>query len=106
MRATSHCECRGRDHAIATRTYTGEAAIARRAHSVAALLAVLLAAPVKADPAEDFYRGKTINLYIGTTSGGGYDLYARLVAVTWALTFPAIRRSCHATCRAPAVARP
>src|SRR4051794_5298520 len=30
-------------------------------------------------PAE-FYRGKTINVLIGYTAGGGYDLYARLVA--------------------------
>ena len=28
---------------------------------------------------ENFYRGKTIDLYIGFTVGGGYDLYARLV---------------------------
>ena len=33
----------------------------------------------RADPVEDFYRGKTINFYIGSTPGGGYDLYARLV---------------------------
>jgi tripartite-type tricarboxylate transporter receptor subunit TctC len=41
---------------------------------------VLLAAPVQADPVEDFYRSKTINFYIGTTPGGGYNLYARFVA--------------------------
>jgi tripartite-type tricarboxylate transporter receptor subunit TctC len=29
---------------------------------------------------EAFYRGKTIELYIGLSAGGGYDLYARLVA--------------------------
>jgi tripartite-type tricarboxylate transporter receptor subunit TctC len=29
---------------------------------------------------EDFYRGKTIDLIIGYSSGGTYDLYARLVA--------------------------
>ena len=34
---------------------------------------------VRADPVEDFYRGKSIDLYIGFTVGGGYDLYARLV---------------------------
>ena len=28
---------------------------------------------------EDFYKGKSIDLYIGFTVGGGYDLYARLV---------------------------
>jgi tripartite-type tricarboxylate transporter receptor subunit TctC len=34
----------------------------------------------KADPVEDFYRGKSIDLIIGYTPGGGYDLYARLIA--------------------------
>ena len=28
----------------------------------------------------DFYRGKSIDLYIGLTQGGGYDLYARTTA--------------------------
>jgi tripartite-type tricarboxylate transporter receptor subunit TctC len=28
---------------------------------------------------EDFYRGKTVNVVIGYSSGGGYDLYARLL---------------------------
>jgi tripartite-type tricarboxylate transporter receptor subunit TctC len=32
------------------------------------------------DPVADFYKGKTISLYIGTTPGGGYDTYARIVA--------------------------
>jgi tripartite-type tricarboxylate transporter receptor subunit TctC len=30
--------------------------------------------------AQDFYAGKTVNLYIGFGTGGGYDLYARLAA--------------------------
>src|SRR5215470_10059324 len=30
--------------------------------------------------AQDFYRGKTINLIVGNAAGGGYDLYARLLA--------------------------
>ena len=38
-----------------------------------------LGAPAKADPVEDFYRGKTIDLVIGFTPGGTYDLYARTV---------------------------
>jgi tripartite-type tricarboxylate transporter receptor subunit TctC len=36
--------------------------------------------PARADSVEDFYKGKTITLYIGTTPGGGYDVYARFVA--------------------------
>jgi tripartite-type tricarboxylate transporter receptor subunit TctC len=33
-----------------------------------------------ADAVADFYRGKTINVIVGYTAGGGYDLYARAVA--------------------------
>ena len=34
----------------------------------------------RADEVADFYRGKTINLYIGVNVGGGYDFEARLLA--------------------------
>src|SRR3954454_2050681 len=47
-----------------------------------ATLAALLALPYAAfaqSPA-DFYRGKTVELYIAYSVGGGYDLYARLLA--------------------------
>jgi tripartite-type tricarboxylate transporter receptor subunit TctC len=30
--------------------------------------------------AEDFYKGKTVRLIVGSAAGGGYDAYARLVA--------------------------
>ena len=33
-----------------------------------------------ADPVADFYKGKTIELHIGFSSGGGYDVYGRIVA--------------------------
>ena len=33
-----------------------------------------------ADEVADFYRGKTITMFIGYPSGGGYDLYARTIA--------------------------
>ena len=33
-----------------------------------------------AETAQDFYAGKQISLMIGTTAGGGYDAYARLLA--------------------------
>jgi tripartite-type tricarboxylate transporter receptor subunit TctC len=45
-----------------------------------ALVVTLLASPVGADSVEEFYKGKTINLIIGYSVGGGYDLYARHVA--------------------------
>ena len=44
-----------------------------------ALLLCLAAGQARAQSVEDFYRGKTLDLYIGFTVGGGYDLYARLV---------------------------
>lgn len=47
-----------------------------------ALATALLALPAqhaRADAA-DFYRGKTINLVVGYGPGGGYDLFARLLA--------------------------
>jgi tripartite-type tricarboxylate transporter receptor subunit TctC len=47
----------------------------RRAASLVPALAVLLAAlPASAN---DFYAGKSIDLYVGATPGGGYDIYAR-----------------------------
>src|ERR1700741_3899311 len=41
---------------------------------------VLTQAPALADPVADFYRGKTIRMYVGFPPGGGYDLYARVFA--------------------------
>ncbi len=43
-------------------------------------LAAAAAQPAAADAVADFYRGKTINVYIGVGVGGEYDLQARLVA--------------------------
>lgn len=48
-----------------------------------ALVAVLAGAGTpraKADEVEDFYRGKVVNVVIAFSAGGGYDLYARLLA--------------------------
>ena len=42
-------------------------------------LSLTAAAPALADPA-DFYRGKSINLVVGYGPGGGYDIFARLLA--------------------------
>jgi tripartite-type tricarboxylate transporter receptor subunit TctC len=52
-------------------------AVARLAGAVAV---VWLASPSKAEPIADFYKGKTISLYVAFPPGGGYDLYARVVA--------------------------
>src|SRR5689334_18758492 len=50
------------------------------AAAVAAVAAVSLALPARADAISEFYRGRTINIYIGYSAGGGYDFYGRLVA--------------------------
>ncbi len=46
-----------------------------------AVLATAPGAARAADPAvEAFYKTRPVELYVGTTPGGGYDLYARVVA--------------------------
>jgi tripartite-type tricarboxylate transporter receptor subunit TctC len=46
----------------------------------AAMLLFAAASGANAQAAADFYRGKTIRMLVGYGPGGGYDLYARLVA--------------------------
>ena len=43
---------------------------------------MLAASPsqLRAETAEEFYRGKRINLIVGYGPGGGYDVFARLLA--------------------------
>src|SRR5439155_23672766 len=40
----------------------------------------LISQAALAEPVADFYRGKTISMSVGFPPGGGYDLYARVVA--------------------------
>jgi tripartite-type tricarboxylate transporter receptor subunit TctC len=42
--------------------------------------AALGLSPCHAQTPADFYRGKTVEVYIGTSVGGGYDAYARMLA--------------------------
>jgi tripartite-type tricarboxylate transporter receptor subunit TctC len=53
-------------------------ALCRIATAAAAL--VLAGAPAQADAVADFYKGKVVSLVVGYGSGGGYDVYGRLVA--------------------------
>ena len=46
----------------------------------AAALVLALATPAQAQAADDFYAGKQIRIVVGTTTGGDYDLWARLLA--------------------------
>jgi tripartite-type tricarboxylate transporter receptor subunit TctC len=48
--------------------------------AIATALLLLAASSASADPIANFYAGKTIRMLIGYGPGGGYDLYARLVA--------------------------
>ena len=54
----------------------------RFSRSLCLLLAGVLLPPVAApaQPAGDMFRGKELSLYIGSTPGGGYDQYGRLLA--------------------------
>ncbi len=44
------------------------------------LVVASLATPAVADPVADFYKGKQMNMIIRSGVGGGYDLYARVLA--------------------------
>ncbi len=60
---------------------------------LAMLVCVFYAAPIQARAQtadEGFFRGKTVRLVVGYGPGGGYDIYARLIA-------PAIARALSAT---------
>jgi tripartite-type tricarboxylate transporter receptor subunit TctC len=48
--------------------------------ALAAAALLTLPAASAADEASDFYRGKTIAVVVGFGPGGGYDIYARLLA--------------------------
>ncbi|HXQ53984.1 MAG TPA: hypothetical protein VN802_23020 [Stellaceae bacterium] len=57
----------------------GPAALLARSLAVALALFVGAAA-ARADDVADFYRGRTITVYVGSGAGGGYDAYGRLLA--------------------------
>src|SRR4051794_19738003 len=46
----------------------------------APVIAAFVALSARADPVEDFYRGKQIRIVIRAAPGGNYDLYSRLLA--------------------------
>ena len=54
----------------------------RHVRALAALCFALAApaAPATAQDAASFYRGKTVRIVVGFSSGGGYDVYARVLA--------------------------
>jgi tripartite-type tricarboxylate transporter receptor subunit TctC len=46
----------------------------------AAIIALCAVSTGRAQTPAEFYKGRTVEIYIGYTVGGGYDLYARLLA--------------------------
>lgn len=52
----------------------------RIAAGALALGAALTTLPAAADPVADFYRGKSVKVLVGSTAGGGNDLFARMFA--------------------------
>ncbi|MGH7091023.1 MAG: hypothetical protein ACREFQ_19155, partial [Stellaceae bacterium] len=58
------------------------------AAALAALLALGAPAVAAGGDAANVYAGKEIMLYIGSTPGGGYDSYARLMARHWSAHIP------------------
>ena len=51
-------------------------------HSLIATMLLLLGSldQGSAQTPGDFFKGRTIDLYIGYSVGGGYDVYARMIA--------------------------
>ena len=47
---------------------------------LAVSITLLLPTAARAQSAADFYKGRTVDLYIGYSVGGAYDLYARMLA--------------------------
>jgi tripartite-type tricarboxylate transporter receptor subunit TctC len=56
--------------------------------ALASALILVGAASVRADDVTDFYKGKTVTIVVGFGAGGGFDLYARLVATHWGRFIP------------------
>ncbi len=54
--------------------------MAKRLFTCLAATALFCGVADAQEPVAAFYKGKSINLYIGSTVGGGYDTYARLLA--------------------------
>jgi tripartite-type tricarboxylate transporter receptor subunit TctC len=48
-----------------------------RALGAAAAIVTVIPAIAAAEPVEDFYKGRTVTIVVGSEAGGAYDLYAR-----------------------------
>src|SRR5262245_12359441 len=52
------------------------------------LAAAVLHLAVSVAAADDFFKGKDITIFVGSTSGGPYDAYARMLARHWGRHIP------------------
>ncbi len=62
--------------------------VPRTAIKIAIMLACLTGGAAAQDSVEQFYRGKQIAMIVGSSAGGGYDTYARLIAHTMGAAIP------------------
>ncbi|MGE3248013.1 MAG: Bug family tripartite tricarboxylate transporter substrate binding protein [Beijerinckiaceae bacterium] len=64
----------------------------RKLHTMAAAAgtagALLATAPAKADPVADFYKGKTVSIYVGVSPGGIYSTFAQFLSKHMQKHFP------------------
>ena len=58
----------------------GKTVIVRSLALIGIIAVCTVAVPAAADDVADFYRGKTVTMTVGSPAGGGYDVYARLLA--------------------------
>lgn len=52
------------------------------------LVCALASIPASAESVKDFYKDKTLRVYVGYSAGGGYDTYGRTVARHWGKHIP------------------
>jgi tripartite-type tricarboxylate transporter receptor subunit TctC len=63
---------------------------------------IFFACPASADEVADFYKGKSIEMHIAYTAGGGYDIYARILSRHMGNHIRASRLSYQGITRVPA----
>jgi tripartite-type tricarboxylate transporter receptor subunit TctC len=56
--------------------------------TVAAAVAVVASSVTSALAQDDFFKGKDITVYVGSSAGGPYDAYARMLARHWGRNIP------------------
>jgi tripartite-type tricarboxylate transporter receptor subunit TctC len=59
---------------------SGSRRLSRYVTAVALAGAFLISAGIVAADAADFYQGKQLTIIVGSSSGGGYDTYARAIS--------------------------